>query len=448
VHPPFHPHRPVLLLLLALTLVRGLIYASVIPPWWQGHDEEYHFAQVKLLADRWLSDPTASNPNWLHEMMATLAFFPQGRWSPNPEGQINMANPPVRYTTVGRPSLSYYPYAWLDQWLRRQDILFQLFTLRFVSVITTCAIVAIAFLCARQIFSDSLLSQILVPWLIAFNPSFMVTGSTISDANLAILLTTIVFYLLLLEVSQGPTWWRLPLALSITIVALTTKATTLFLLPVWGLLLVRYAWRWGRTGRLWLALLGGTLFTALLFMPARFQALIGTFKSIMAKSGGILSDGVAYAFSTTFFWDNFTFFWIILGWSTYRLTQVWYLFLFLFLLLAILGLLRYSWAQFKASRWGAEQKSLLLTFLFVGVSVGILIGLGLIRYDEQEGRSARYIFPIIVPLSILLVTGWRELLPTSWRNVGLVALAAAFFLFDTLVWLDFALPWYYPFWPN
>jgi hypothetical protein len=442
-------HRQILLLLVALTLVRGLIYASLTPPWWQGHDEEFHFAQVRLLTDQLFNAPPPPTGNWPQEMVATMAAFPNGRWSPWPETQVDLVSLPTRFTTPGRSSLSYYTYAWLNRWLIWQDILFQLFVLRLVSVLTTCGTIVFAFLSARQLFDNSPLSQILVPWLVIFNPAFMVTGSTVSDANLAILLTTIVFYLLLLEITQKHQGWRLFLAVGLTIVAFITKATTYFLLPVWSLLLVGYAWKLGRKGWVWFSLLGGGLLAALLFVPTRFQEWLGTLQSTLAQSGGITTDGIAYAFSTTFFWDNFTFFWIILGWSVYRLAQIWYLILFTFLLLCLLGLLRYTWRHLKDKGFfgESEQKSLLLALLFIGVSMAVLVAIGIIRYEERDGRSARYIFPVIVPLAILMVTGWRELLPPSWRNIGLVALAVAFFLFDTLVWVDFALPWYYPLWP-
>lgn len=450
IRPSLSPQYKILLLLVALTLIRGLIYASLTPPWWQGHDEEFHFAQVRLLTDSSFAHSPTPTQNWPQEMVATMAAFPNGRWAPWPETPVDLVNLPTRYTTPGRSSLSYYPYAWLNQWLIRQDILFQLSMLRFVSVLITCGVVIFAFLSARQLFNDSPVSQLLVAWLLIFNPAFMVTGSTVSDANLAILLTTLVFYLLALEATQGHNRWRLLLALGITAVAFTTKATTFFLLPVWGLLLVRYTWRWGRKGWLWLALLGGTLLATLLFVPSRFQEWLGILQATLGQGGGITPQGISYALSTTFFWDNFTFFWIILGWSVYRLAQIWYVILFIFCSLGLLGLLRYAWRHFKNKGlyWQGEQKALLLALLFVGVSVAILVAIGLIRYEERDGRSARYIFPVIVPLAILLVTGWREWLPATWKEAGMAALAAGLFLFETMVWLNYAFPWYYPFWPH
>ena len=183
----------ILLLLLALTLIRGLIYASVTIPWWQGHDEEYHFAQTKWLIDQWTTTPPNLDQNWTQEMIASFAAFPMSRWTLSPERQPNLVNISDRYANLKRPSLSYYPYAWFGYFLTQQDILSQLFALRLVSVLITCGTILFAFLSARQIFSDSLMAQILVPWLIVFNPSFMVINSTVNDGNLAVLLSTIIF---------------------------------------------------------------------------------------------------------------------------------------------------------------------------------------------------------------------------------------------------------------
>ncbi len=438
----------ILLLLIALTLVRGLIYASVTIPWWMGHDEEYHFAQIRLLIDRWQPNHLSQDQNWPQETVATFVAFPHGRWSMASEYQLNLAHIPDRYVNFTRPSISYYPYVWLGLFLTHQDLLFQLLTMRLVSVIITCGTIIFAFLSARQIFADSLVTQILVPWLVLFTPAFMITGSTVSDANLAILLVTVVFYLLLLEIQKN-NWRRLLLALGLTILALWTKPTTYFLLPIWGLLLARYAWKQAGKHWLWIGLLvAGAGVTVLFFLPPRFQGKITPL--LNAIETGINSEGLSYAFSSAYFWYNFDFFWIMLGWSVYPLAKTWYIILLCFVLLAMAGLFCYGWLHFKKNGLvlDIEQKSLLLSLLLAGVSIASLVGLGIIRYNERDGRSARYIFPVIVPLSILMIGGWRALLPTTWRDVGLTLLAVAFFLFDTMVWLNYAIPWYYPFWPQ
>ena len=435
----------ILLLLLALTLIRGLIYASVTIPWWMGHDEDFHFAQVKVMIDQWLTSSIHQSQNWPQEMMATFAAFPNGRWSQGVESQVNITHIPDRYTDFVRPALSYYPYAWLGIFLTRQDLLSQLFALRIVSVLMMSGTVLIAFMSAKKIFSDSLIAQILVPWLIIFNPSFMITSSTISNANLAILLSTLIFYLLLSDIARERIGWQSLLAPGLTIMAFQAKRTTYFLLVVWGLLLLVYVWKFGKKYWLWIGITGGMFIGLLSFFSPTTLVVIAYYLRL-----GVSVKGLLYVFSPEYFWYTFSFFWIMLGWSVYPLAKIWYVILLFFMLLVVAGLFLYGWRHFKKNGLvlDIEQKMLLLSLLFGGISIAGLVGHGILRYEELEGRSARYIFPAIVPLSILMTCGWRALLPTTWREVGLIFLIITFLLFDTMVWLMYAIPWYYPFWPQ
>jgi hypothetical protein len=435
-------------LLIALTLIRGLLYAAITIPWWAGHDEEYHFAHVRMLIDQRLANDLSQDPSWPQEMVATFDAFPVGRWSTWPERQINSAKVPDRYVNFARPSLSYYPYNWLGLFLTHQDLLFQLLAMRLVSVSITCGTIIFAFLSARQIFADSLMMQFLVPWLVLFNPAFMVVASTVSDGNLAILLSTIVFYLLV-GITKRNALWRLPLAFGLTILAIGTKPTAYFLILVWGLLLATQAWKLNWKHWVAIGIMGSTLIVSFLFVPNRFQVALA--RGSNSLKSGISFEQIAHIFSISFVQNTFAFFWIILGWAVYFLAQVWYIILFLLVLLAITGLLLYGWRHLKKDKLtlGSEQKGLLLSLLFAGVSIAVFIGLGVLNYQGiGRGTTTRYVFPTIVPLSILLVAGWRALLPTTWRGKGLAVLAVAFFLFDTMVWFNYAIPWYYPFWPH
>lgn len=428
------------LLLVALTLVRGVIYASLTVPWWMGHDEEFHFAQARHLADRLAEGHLSQDQNWPQEMVATFQAFPLSRWYWNSDQPVNLTDIPNRYASFRRPSLSYYLYAWPGQLVRHQAVLTQVFIFRLVSVLLTAGTILLAALSARQVFTDSPMAQILPAWLILFNPSFMVISSSISDGNLATLLAGAVFYLLLLEIVQEHIGWKSLLALGLTIVAFQTKPTTYFLVLVWGILLIGRTWQFGRKYRLWLGIIGGLFITTLVFLlPKRFQVWLPRFTQPELP----WAEGLAYAFYYEYLWKLFASFWIVLGHEVYRLARGWYLTLFLFSLLAGLGLLLYIWG---GHRKRTVSRSLLLALLFAGASIGVLFGLAVFRGDHL--RLARYIFPAMIPLSILMVAGWRGLLPGRWQARGLGLLAVFFFLFDTMVWLNYAIPWYYPFWPR
>jgi hypothetical protein len=440
----------ILLLLVALTLIRGLIYASVTPPWWQGHDEDFHFTQTRLLVNQWSMTSSSEEQNWPREMVATFVAFPLWQWFPQSEQQVDLVNIPDRYTYFSRNSLSYYLYAWLGVFLIHQDLLFQLLTLRLVSVLIACGSIIFAFLSAKQVFPGSLPTQILVPWLIIFNPSFMVIATAINDGNLAVLLSTIIFYLLLKLITEYNGWRPALLALGLTVLAFWSKLTTLFLLFVWGPLLIAFVWRLGRNYWLWARITGGLLAVALLLFITFFHSRLTTYLFLLSD---VKSEAIASTLSLKYFSDTFASFWIILGHFVYRLDQIWYAILFLFSSMAVIGLFVYIWhcIKRKKSLVGTEQKSLLLALLFVGASMAVLIGGNILIYSRDlEGGLplGRYLFPAIAPLSILMVAGWKTLLPAVWRDAGFLTIAVLLFLFDTMVWLNYAIPWYYPFWPN
>ena len=70
--------KPILYLLLALAFVRGVIYASVVPPW-QAPDEPPQFERVRasLTAEEWNSS-SENGPGWYDELIRSLFTF--GYW--------------------------------------------------------------------------------------------------------------------------------------------------------------------------------------------------------------------------------------------------------------------------------------------------------------------------------------------------------------------------------
>jgi len=396
-----------------------------------------------MLVNQWSASDLGQTQDWTQDLVTAFEAFPQSRWSRSPGDQISF--PLERYTRFERRSLAYYPYAWLAKLLLKENTLFNLFALRVVSVLITCGTIGFAYLSATRLLADSTLVQILVPWIILFNPSFMTTGSTVSDAGLAVLLSSIVFYLLLLEIEQL-SWWRSGLALALTVLALWTKATTYFLVLVWGVLIVVYVWRLRRRHWLWLGIIVGLLIASLLLLPAKFERrLASSFNSLQS---GLNTEGLVYVSSFTYLWSLVASYWIVLGWFIYPLAPIWYNVLFVFLLLAMIGLLLYVWRHIKQGRsvLGFEQNGLLLAALFICASVIVLVGYSAQLYG-MKGRYGRLIFPAIVPFSLIMVAGWRALLPTKWQEIGMIFVTSFFVLFDTMVLLTYAVPWYYPFWP-
>jgi hypothetical protein len=250
---------------------------------------------------------------------------------------------------------------------------------------------------------------------------------------------------LLLEIEQLR-WWPTALALALTVLALWTKATTYFLILVWAVLIVVYVWRLRRSHWLWLAIIVAVLVASLFLLPARFERRLSSiFNSLQF---GLNTEGIAYVSSFAYLWSLVASFWIVLGWFLYPLAPIWYTILSVLMLLAVIGLLIYGWRYIKPgmSALGIEQKGLLLAALVISASIAVLVAYSAQIYGVK-GRYGRLIFPAILPLCLLMVAGWRELTPARWHNIGVILVASLFLLFDTMVLLAYAVPWYYPFWP-
>jgi hypothetical protein len=58
-------------------------------------------------------------------------------------------------------------------------------------------------------------------------------------------------------------------------------------------------------------------------------------------------------------------------------------------------------------------------------------------------RQGRSIYPVIVPISLFLMLGWRQLIPAGWRNFSLLALTVILSLFDALVLFNYIIPFFY-----
>jgi hypothetical protein len=89
-----------------------------------------------------------------------------------------------------------------------------------------------------------------------------------------------------------------------------------------------------------------------------------------------------------------------------------------------------------------QIQALLLLAAAALVAVAILLGYSIVTQSiiYRQGRS---IYPVIVPISLFLMLGWRQLIPANWRNFGLLAITAALFLFDSLVLFNYIIPFFY-----
>lgn len=165
---------------------------------------------------------------------------------------------------------------------------------------------------------------------------------------------------------------------------------------------------------------------------------------VIAQAWGGLMAG-AYYLDPIVPEDLFKSFWAMPGWTIFRLDSFWYQVLGVSCALAIFGLmvaLVKNWRLLQSEQFRPQVQSLIILALATIVAIGTLLSWNALT-DSIVYRQGRSIFPVIVPISLFLMLGWRQLIPPGWHRVGLLLIAQALFLFDSLVLFHYIIPFFY-----
>lgn len=254
--PPL-PRDGVFAIVIALAVVQGLAYVSVVPPW-SVPDEPQHFAYVKKLVD----GPDSSADGYARIERQIMTSMIQQRWF-----ATNQIDPPARQPVVFddfpffhltripegyQPSGYYLLAALILERVGHRSIEGQLYVVRLVSVVLGIVVVGIAYVTARLVFVDDRLMPLVVAATVALVPQRAFIASGVNNDNLAILAASLVFLVLISLIASGVSILRLlALACGLFLVA-NSKATAFAVLPGVvavgvGAALVSIARRWSRT---------------------------------------------------------------------------------------------------------------------------------------------------------------------------------------------------------
>ncbi len=438
--------QTVLYLLLALALIRGLIYASIVPPW-QAPDEPAQFERVRaaLSQDDWPRD-SAHAPDWYGDLVQSLFIFDFWNFANMPRQEYDPAAPFNRYVAHygeiyagkygSRPMFAVMAWPLLP--VREGGLALQLYLVRLNMVFMNVGVILFAYLIARALFPGNLWLNLGVPLFILFNPQHTHLLAAVNNGNLAELLVTAALYFLVQTVLRGPAPPRLAVVLGLTLLAMWSKATAYFLVAPLALLgliyLVRGRRHWRRLAPV------GLLLAALVYFlePARFKAL-------RHEAYLYLIDGDPFYLDPNLLPDIFRSFWAAPGWTNLYLDLAWYRFLFALSLLSLAGLGFFLATRRRLIRTGLGQprtQALLLLLAAAISAVTVQVGWHILTGNPHY-RQARSVYPVMVPLVIFLLAGWEQLIPPAWRRPGLLVLALALFLFDTLVLLAYIVPFFY-----
>jgi hypothetical protein len=421
----------ILALLLALSLIRGVLYSAITPPW-QTPDEPDHFQYVAFLA-RYHRLPTRQDiaaDEWPQtQVYASMQAF--GFWAL----RAHTLPPPVleeEYrAAVGHPPLYYLLSAFLLAPFTRCDLITQLQVLRLGSVLLGTLTVLAAYLTAQALFPEDASWQLAVPAFVAFLPMHTFITSSVNNDSLAELLASLVIYFLLRILKAGPSWRRVASVVCLSLLGILTKRTTTFTIPLAALTITPiYLKAKSRQRYIWFLIVTiiGLGLWALTFYSPFLHSLPSTLRP---------PSSIALSFLLTFasFWADF-------GWMNVPLDLGWYAALAVFSLLALCGLglfaVRVARGTEILESW--QRRALLMLLLAVVLIFAQIFGLIIVRGIHQQGR---YLFPASIPLAVFFTLGLREWVPVRHRGFFPLALVLGLFVLDSVSLCCYIIPHFY-----
>jgi hypothetical protein len=423
-----HRHK-LIVFLLALALVRGLIYAAIIPPW-QAPDENGHFEYAWLVAHLGRRPtPQDVSPVFERELIDSLYKwrFGQRDGTPLPEpkpsrlNDLSEAYGVVRSRVAvlggeGRFSLAYL-WAALFIWpFRDQDLVVQLYAVRLASVIIGMGIVWLAWRIFRELMPQRQWLVVSMTAFVVFLPQHTFINAIVGDGPLAELAACVVFYGWLRLFRGGARPGNVSAVVGGTLVGMWAKNTAAFLLPLDVLALAFLLLTRSRDviRRKWWLYLGLGLASLALLGWIILQTTVG--QTVLDRLQGWWSAPGVYSFSEQqrpldrVLIETYQSFWGLFGWMNVYAKNGWYTAVYILTGLAIVGLILPL-----GRRWSVPLYAKLLLGTAFLLALGIWVAAVLFTFSGSGLSQGRYLFPVTVPFAFFIVGGWARWIPKGWQ---------------------------------
>ena len=420
----------IIALVIGLTFLRGLIYGLLIP-FDSAPDENFYFRQIKA---KQLQFAQASEEE---KQLVAAKLEVTWRMLRYPRSKRNLAIEEFAHASMPLPPPSsqiYYPLvAGLLQLFSLDSLCTEIYALRELSILWGTLVVLMAFLITREVFPDNRFLLIGVPLLIAFIPQFSATNGAINNDKLAEVFSACVFWFIVkIFKDQRLLWWGTG-CLVCSVLALLSKRTAVFLIPVLLLVVFVYYWKASLGIRMHLLLLalvcggvwGGNFLAGrlhemntfvnhyLIWMPPH------KLKTLFVQNFFSIESLKFYVkFFTVLYWS----FWGIFGNMSIHLHHGWYVLATLWHLLAIGGLGKLIIRARTKKPIFLERWQIKVLYLF-GASIVCIVVIMLYRSifsragDEPILDQGRRFFIGIVPISVLTILGIEQLVPPRYHRL-------------------------------
>ena len=408
--------RKVLWILLALALVRGLLYAVLNPPF-GSPDEMTHFQYVAYLATNGASGPIGAEG---HQPVLYYALMVPAYW-----------------LTAGQPAAV------------------QLLAIRIASIPFLLGTVLFIWLAARKMVPDRPIVPIVAAAFVALQPELAYFGASANNDNAANFMAAVLTWLVVV-LTVGKSDRRVVLVTAVAIgISLVTKGQ---ILPVTAISAVVLS------GHLVLRTRPSDRWKLALAAPASLAVAVAL---LAGRAGGRMVDVAATASSMLVDWPKawamaqqsgtdpfsymFTSFWAAFIGESVRPADAWYFVPAAVVMLAVAG---YLVALLSHSiRRVASCPAVLLRIVLVGMLVGVLLAAYLrylynYQFEDQPWRlqilQGRFLHVAIAPLALLVGEGWGLLTPARVRATAGWGVLGLLITFDVVSLAALALHYAWP----
>jgi hypothetical protein len=212
--------------MMLLTLVRGLLYVAIIPPW-QHYDEPTHFEYVRLIAERRrLPKPDDYDLAMRQEIASSMQAA--GFWKELTAPTIDFWSdepPSIGISELDHPPLYYALLALPQQLAIYQDVETQLYLARLGSVLLYLVVVASAYGLVAEAFPRQRWLPIAVATFIALLPPLTDLMSAVSNDAGAAAATSLLLWSVVRLLRRGPSLLRVGGILFLSAICWFTKST-------------------------------------------------------------------------------------------------------------------------------------------------------------------------------------------------------------------------------
>ncbi len=454
--------------LMLVFLLRGVIYASVIPPW-QSPDEPLHFDVVRYLVEERRLPVFGTGFRLSHALAGNLHrtdfFFLKrnlSRFTSRPPEPIKKPARKHQHSLnqqAQHPPLYYLIMIPIYLVFLKGGFILQMYFMRLAAVVMGAAALRLAFVTTREVFPGRTALEVGVPAFIAFHPMFTFIMAMVNNDSLTILL----FFALITQLVRGlhtgftlkrSVWVGITLGLG-----LMTKATFVPAVPLvmvaYALALIRQPEDWRRT-LAGMGLAGGGTAVLAAWWFIRNKSIYGTWlphprlvKFVTHEFERLTFPG--FIKNTPFLGYMFTRFWADFGWLNLQIARGYYRLLYVATAIALVGLAvivarrvragRVDWRGFK------EHVGALYAFSIIAILSGVAYRAwsSMRRSGVMASTQGRYLFPVMVAVAGFMVLGWTGLAGGNRRaeRAIVVSMVLGLVALDAICIFRYIIPTYY-----